>query len=488
MENNFKQNQHKKGMFFAVILIAAVFASAVGLLWNKSSKNCKVNKSAVYNILDFGAVGDGVTVNTKAIQSAIDKCSANGGGRVVIPTGKFISGSIYLKNNVELHLASAGSILKASSNFDDYNALDAYVQNWKHAKEKMNGGHFIMAIEQKNIAITGLGTIDGSGDAFMSGIARTDNEYYCFWSHGFSIVADQERTRPGQMLAFIESGNILLDGVKICNSPYWTVYLYGCDNVRVSRLNIFNPPYRLNSDGIDIDCSSNVVVSDCIIATGDDALTLRGSSGRLKKQSQITENITVSNCILKSGGAYGVRVGVGSGVIRNAVFSNIVIHDSSGGIKFQSKYGKSNKHNGTTIDNIRFNNIIGTGLKVPFFITLGHNSSSSISNITVSDSSFDLEHTCAIVGNNIGKVSNITLRNVEFNVVNRLKGVDNHKFDFSKYAPSSPCLDTVWVFAHSDITLDNFKLNFTPEARKMWRHDVVTENVKISGNYKLTSK
>ncbi len=437
------------------------------------------------NITEFGAIGDGVTVNTKAIQSAIDQCATTGGGRVTVPSGTFICGTIYLRNNVELFLETASSVLKASSNYADYNPVDAYVQNAKSIAEKTNGGHFILAVEAENVSITGHGILDGSGDVFFEKEAKHHpNKFYCFWPDGMSVVADNKNTRPAQMVCFIESKNILLNGITIRNSPYWTVFLHGCDQVRIHQLRIDNPSTRLNGDGIDIDCTSNVTVSDCIISTGDDAITLRGSNDRLKNKSKCTENVVINNCILTSGGANALRVGVGNGLVRNALFSNLILSKSVAGIHIVSKYADDGKANGTTIDNIRFQNIIGSGLRIPVFINSGFSTAAGISNITISDCRFDLEHTCGIVGNGIAKLSNIVFRNLIFNIVNRLPGIDSHEIDCQRYDTNSPSLDTVLIFANTDIVLENVKLEFTPEIRSAWKHDMISgENVNLSGNY-----
>lgn len=432
----------------------------------------------MYNIIDYGAVGDGVTVNTAAIQRAVDECSNAGGGRVVVPSGTFVSGTIRLRDNVELHLAAPTSILLGSRNFDDYNSVDAYEQNWKSINEQTNGGHFIMAVEVKNVSITGFGIIDGNGDAFMNGIGQTTSETYCFWPHGFSIVADKERTRPSQMIAVVESENIVISGITLRNSPYWTLFLHGCDKVRVHHLLIENPPHRLNGDGIDIDCTSNITVSDCIIRTGDDALTLRADNAKLKNKNKCTENVVVSNCILTSGGANAIRIGVGDGHIKNAVFSNLVLTKSVGGIHVQSKYSDNGLPTGTHIQNVRFSNISGTDLRVPVFFNSGFTTAAYIKDVVISDSYFDLEHTCGIIGNNIGEVSGIVWRNLTFNVVNRLPGIDSHEFDCHRYGTHSPCLDTVLMFANTEIELENVKVRFTSEARKAWKYDIIFgENV-----------
>lgn len=435
----------------------------------------------MYNIIDYGAVGDGVTINTQAIQRAIDECSNAGGGRVIVPAGTFVSGTIWLKNDVELHLESPKSILLGSSNFADYNTADAYPQNWKSINEQTNGGHFILAVEVKNVSITGFGIIDGNGDAFMNGTRPTDNETYCFWPHGFSVIADPVNTRPAQMIAMVESQNILISGVTLRNSTYWTLFLHGCDTVRVHQLRIENHPWLLNGDGIDIDCTSNITVSDCIIHTGDDALTLRADNAKLKNKEKCTENVVVTNCILRSGGANAIRIGVGDGFIKNAVFSNLILTQSVGGIHIQSKYSNNGLPTGTHISNVRFSNISGPDLRVPLFFNSGFNTAAYMKNISICDSNFDLEHTCGIIGNGIGEVSGIVWRNLTFNVINRLPGIDSHEIDCCRYGTHSPCLDTVFMFTNTEIELDNIKLTFTPEARAAWKNDMIFgENVKLT--------
>ena len=118
------------------------------------------------NILTTGAVADGITLNTESIQKAIDLCAENGGGRVEVPAGTFLTGTIWLKSHVELYL-SQGAVLKASSNMDDYNELDAYPQNYSWLPEQWVGKHLIIAVGQTDIAISGHGTIDGSANHFF---------------------------------------------------------------------------------------------------------------------------------------------------------------------------------------------------------------------------------------------------------------------------------------------------------------------------------
>jgi len=289
----------------------------------------------MYNIIDFGAVADGKTLVTEAIQKAIDECNKNGGGRVVIPTGNFYTGSIFLKDNVELHLEH-GAVLTASANIDDYNADDAYQQNYGYAPEEWRAKHLIMAIECKNVAITGTGTIDGNGDSYRAEPTLSPENSGYGWRFGTAHVKDIEIMRPGQLICFVESSEIVVDGLTIRNAPCWSVFLHGCEFVRVSRLNIFNGKTALNTDGIDIDCCRFVTVSDCNIETGDDAITFRCASQRLKIP-KVCEYITVTNCNLAVS-ASAFRVGVGFGRIRHVRVSNITVLRAGSGIHFMTSY------------------------------------------------------------------------------------------------------------------------------------------------------
>ena len=132
--------------------------------------------SAEYNILEYGAVPGGNKINTKAVQAAVDTCAENGGGRVLVPAGTFLTGTIFLKDNVELHLA-AGAVLKGSPDLADYNADDCIPQNRVFAAEQVTGGHLIIAAEVRNVSITGPGTIDGNVSAFLDGFSS--QRYIC---------------------------------------------------------------------------------------------------------------------------------------------------------------------------------------------------------------------------------------------------------------------------------------------------------------------
>ena len=171
------------------------------------------------NVKDFGAVGDGKTKDTAAIQRAIDA-----GGMVYFPPGIYLSGTLYLKSNGGLELAP-GAVLLASSDRADYNADDFCVQNSFSVNERASGAHFIVAVEQQNIVIRGGGIIDGNREAFYNGF-REENP------RKFKLG----EWRPGQMVYFCECENIRISDVEMNNAPYWTCFLHGCEQVNIRGL------------------------------------------------------------------------------------------------------------------------------------------------------------------------------------------------------------------------------------------------------------
>ena len=327
----------------------------------------------MYNILNYGAVSDGVTVNTRAIQCAIDECAAVG-GTVMVPAGVFVTGTLWLKDNVELHL-SHGAVLKASANLCDYNSDDAYEQNFAYTKEEWNKKHLVIACECSNVSITGTGTIDGNGEAFYD--EAKFFEYYC-WADGLSLAKDKVNLRPGQLVNFIECDNIKIRDITVKNATAWDIFLYGCRFVQVSGVKIFNPPTYANTDGINIDMCSYVTISDCIIDTGDDAIAIRCNRKFLKNKERITQYITVSNCILGSSSSV-FRIGIGDGVIKNVSVSNILMTRGCVGMHFMP--APLNRY-ASEFESISFTNIIADNICHPFLI---EGKMGKVKNITIRD-------------------------------------------------------------------------------------------------------
>ena len=320
--------------------------------------------SGVHDVRSFGAVGDGETLETTALQDAIDACHEGGGGIVLFPPGTYLTGTIYLKSRVNLHLM-AGATLLGSSRREEYCADDAFAENAASVVENATGAHLVIGYEADEVAITGEGTIDANASAFFEPLPPDEETTTYRDKAGNFAIRDW---RPGQMVFLCRCTNVTVRDVTLVNSTYWTLFLLGCARVQIRGLSISNHPQTPNGDGIDIDCCQDVTVSDCIITSGDDAITLRGNSKRLGEHAQPCQNVAVSNCVISSP-CNGIRVGVGDGEIRDCTFSNIVIRESRNGISFNSAYSHRGAH-GTRIENVHFSNIV-MDVVMPMNMVLG---------------------------------------------------------------------------------------------------------------------
>ncbi len=299
----------------------------------------------VFDVRAFGAKGDGVAKDTAAIQAAIDAAERAGGGTVELTAGVYLSGSIFLKDNVDFHLGP-GATLKGSVDKADYNAADVCPQNGVCPAESSFGAHLVLCIEKRNVTVRGPGTIDGSSLAF---IVDKNGKH---WPRGQAGIP----WRPSQMLFFVESENLRIQDLKLLDSPYWSCFLHGCTGVTVSGLDISTqrlPIHTWNGDGIDIDCCQFVTVTGCRINTADDCITLRASGKRLKRRRDCAY-VSIANCVLSSA-CNAVRVGVGDGRIHDATFDNIVVHNTRTAVSIVSGWTPSSP--GVDIVGVRFSNM-----------------------------------------------------------------------------------------------------------------------------------
>jgi polygalacturonase len=320
--------------------------------------------TGVYNIRDFGAAGDGVTLDTAAIQRAIDACTEAGGGTILVPPGTWLTGTIYLKSHVNLHLM-AGATLLGSSRREDYNPDDIFPENPVFSRENVTGAHLIIAYQADHVSITGEGTVDGNSAAFFEPLSpEEDSASYRSKHRNYAV----REWRPGQMILFCRCTNVSVRDVSLINAPYWTLLLFGCTVARVRGVRVENPPLTPNGDGIDIDCCRQVTVSDCIVSSGDDAITLRAAGTLLGEHAQPCSDVTVTNCVLSTP-CNAIRIGVGDGEIRDCTFSNLVIRESRTGINIVCAYSERAAH-GAIIEDIRLANII-MDVVTPINIILG---------------------------------------------------------------------------------------------------------------------
>ncbi|MBR2838060.1 MAG: polysaccharide deacetylase family protein [Kiritimatiellae bacterium] len=296
---------------------AAAFAAAAG--------------AADFSVRDFGAKGDGAAKDTAAIQRAVDAAHAAGGGRAVIPAGTYLSGTVWLKDGVELRLEK-GAVLKGSTDRRDYNANDCFPENFWSDSEEWSGGHLVVAYKAENVAITGEGVIDGSGPAFFPPECDEDS-HFPHWKYGLKLhPVDRDWFRPGPMVAMFLTKNIRLEGVTLKDPPCWTAHFRCCDGLDVRNVAIDADRTIANSDGFSIDCTRNVTVSGCTIKVGDDGFAIRASC-KHHAAERPCENIRISDCDVWTC-CWGVRFGVGTGTIRNATVENCRFHEGAEGVGF----------------------------------------------------------------------------------------------------------------------------------------------------------
>lgn len=302
-----------------------------------------MNAGDTYNILDFGAVGDGVTNNAKAVQKAIDQ-AAKVGGRVVIPAGRFLSGTICLKSHVDLHLEKGAVLISSLDEKEIYDFARLFADD--NLETGWDGGCFLFAKDATNVSISGEGTIYGQGNQ----VFFDDDCDGGFHESPLNVKAFRPR------LTFLENvSNLTIKEITIRNSAFWTLHMAGCSNVLLEGIRILNDVRGANNDGIDPDCCRDVIVRDCIVETGDDAIVVKATKPMSEKYGSC-ENILISNCILHSHDS-ALKIGTEThGDIRNIILSDCIAKDCSRGIGIWVR-------DGATIEDVHVHHLIGNVLK-----------------------------------------------------------------------------------------------------------------------------
>ena len=307
-----------------------------------------------FNVKDFGALADGVTNNAKSIQAAIEECGRQGGGRVVLSGGVYMSGSIVMKSNVELHI-EAGTTLLGSPRCEDYREMQGLCHIVPENLARGRSSCLIFAEKAENIAITGMGKIDCNGKSF---VVKKQGEWTAWEYERINAKT------PPRVVFFAGCRNIRVEDITMVNQPSgWSYWIHDCDLVTFDKCKILAEVEYPNNDGIHINSCRNVTISNCSIESGDDCIVVRANNRSLK-ENKVCERVTVTNCNLRSY-ACCIRIAwTNDGVIRNCAFSNIVMTDSNKGICLQLPYVgdiavvPDQGREATRIENLLFDNIV----------------------------------------------------------------------------------------------------------------------------------
>ena len=304
----------------------------------------KVVQASAFNVREYGATGDGQTPDSQAIQKAIDSGAAHGGGTVYLPAGQYLTGSLFLRNNITLHL-DAGAVILGSENPEDYPIIHS---RWE-GKHQDTYAPLIGGDHLHNISVTGRGTIDGCGAVWWKAKEENTLAY----------------PRP-RLISFSDCTNVLIEGITAINSPSWTINPIHCQNVNIHAVTIINPADSPNTDGIDPDSCRLVRISDCYVSVGDDCITIKsGTEHEHPDRYAPCRDITITNCTLERGHG-GVVIGSEmSGGVKNVVISNCVFIGTDRGIRIKTRRGR-----GGTIEDIRVSNLVMDGVLCPFTMNL----------------------------------------------------------------------------------------------------------------------
>ncbi len=286
---------------------------------------------SIFNILDYGAVEGGETLCTQAIQAAIDE-AAQKGGTVEIPSGIFLSGSLRLRSNIELHLQQ-GAVLRCSLRQEDMIDFSKdFVDD--NADTGWEGGCFLYACHEKNIAISGTGKIDGQGrEVFFEEEPEGAPRECPLGVKGF---------RP--RMSFLEDvEDLVVRDVTFYDAAFWTLHLAGCQKVRIENIVIDNLKRGVNTDGIDPDSCKNVIIRGCRIQSGDDCIVLKSTAPMHEKYGDCSD-IVISNCILTTC-CTAIKFGTETyGAIHDVVVSDCIVRDCTRGIGIWSRDGGEIHH------------------------------------------------------------------------------------------------------------------------------------------------
>lgn len=401
---------------FAVksLLCAGAFGGAVARLGFSEQPSHYTNGLPVWSPKALGARADGHTNDAGPIQQAINGVASAGGGIVYISPGVYLTGTIFLKSNVTLYL-EAGATLLGSADLVDYSMPPEAAALFKGPHPR----HLIFAFRETNIALCGPGTVDGQSSKFIGKLDKPSPNPEDLW-HLTSAAQWERKERISPMIEIAQCTNVRIEDVTLQNSVGWTLRPIGCNSVMIRGIKIRNPDYAPNSDGIDPSSCENVMISDCDIDTGDDAICLK--SDNPYGENKICRNITITNCILSSA-CNGFKIGAeGPHGFENITFSNSVIYSKEGKRDDQRVISAIDivMPDGGWIEGVTVSNISVRNARIPICIRLQNilgdpeaKMKSWLRSIMISDiQAFGAIVTSSVTGIPGHPVEDVTLRNI----------------------------------------------------------------------------
>lgn len=379
---------------FSLLLIAFIIYDAAGQFGGRLPVVVapKFKKDTI-NIKKFGAVPDGYTLNTKAINTAIEICTKKGGGVVLVPAGLWLTGPVVLKSNVNLHLANGATLLFT----DDKSQYPLVEANWEGLPQMRNQSP-VSATNAVNIAITGKGIIDGNGDVWRAvksdkltasqwkklvasgGVLSDDKKT---WYPSESFLKGSKMTNPGQLspgkdaafyqdikdflrpnLVLLTSCKfVLLEGVTFQNSPAWCLHPLMCENLTVRNILVKNPWYAQNGDGIDAESCKNVLIENSVFDVGDDALCMKsGRDEEGRKRGLPIQDVIIRGCTVYSSHGGFVIGSEMSGGAKNIYVSNCTFIGADIGLRFKTTRGRGGMVENIFIKDIYMKDIPGEAI------------------------------------------------------------------------------------------------------------------------------
>jgi len=458
-----------------------------------------------FNIVRFGAISNGNTLNTKCINDAIIACNRKGGGVVLIPAGYWLTGPVELKSNVNLHLEK-NALLQFTADFNEYKIIEGNYEGKPSARNQSP----IMGTNLENIGITGFGTIDGNGDAWrmVGKNALTEAEWKKKTLSGGLVSEDGKTWFPSTKTkkAYLEKSSVLLGGAKklsdfedikdflrpnlvvltncskvllegltFQNSPAWNLHPLMCNDLTIRNIKVKNPDYAQNGDGVDIESCKNVLVEGSVFDVGDDAICIKsGKDEEGRKRNMPTENVVIRNNLVYAGHGGFVVGSEMSGGARNIFVSDCSFMGTDKGIRFKTTRGRGGTVEKIYIKNLNMFNIVDEAIFFDMYYWTKPpvaNEKQEVPNVSIETPQFRDILIENIICNGAEKgvfirglpemaVKNIKMKNLFLNTNNAIEIIDADHIEIKNSVLLTKGKDPfVYIESSKNINLDGVKFN-----------------------------